>query len=273
MATSTILDIKGMHCGACVGRVTNALRPFADSVTVTLNPPRAVLTGPHAAASLEAMQKAVAAAGTYTASSVMGLASAETPSSRVGHADQPVTRVTPNDETSGLSTYWPLIVIIGYIAVVAIAGTSIGPSMGTSIESSSATPLDDESNLGAWMTNVMAGFFLVFSAFKFFDLTGFANAYASYDLLAKRWPTYGYIYPFLELALGLGFLFRFAPDLTNTATLVLMTFSSLGVLNALRNGQKIQCACLGTVLKLPMSTVTLVEDVAMATMAAVMLLS
>ena len=60
---------------------------------------------------------------------------------------------------------------------------------------------------------------------------------------------------------------------TNIATIALMAFSSLGVVQALAQRQAIQCACLGTVLKLPMSTITLVEDVGMAAMAAAMLLA
>jgi hypothetical protein len=122
------------------------------------------------------------------------------------------------------------------------------------------------------MTNFMAGFFLVFSAFKFLNLAGFADAYASYDLLAKRWYEWGLIYPFLELALGLAYLFRFAPTLTHVATIALMGFSSLGVIAALREKRVIRCACLGTVLNLPMSTITLVEDLAMVVMATLMLL-
>ena len=113
----------------------------------------------------------------------------------------------------------------------------------------------------------MAGFFLVFSAFKFLDLKGFADAYASYDLGAKRWHAWGYIYPFLELSLGLAYLFRVAPALTDVATIALMGFSSIGVMQALARKQQIRCACLGTVLNVPMSTITLVEDLAMVAMA------
>ncbi len=119
----------------------------------------------------------------------------------------------------------------------------------------------------------MAGFFLVFSAFKFLDLSGFADAYASYDLLAKRWRGYGLIYPFLELALGLAYLFRLELKSALIATVVLMGFSALGVIQALSERRVLQCACLGTALKLPMSTITLVEDVGMAAMAAAMLLA
>ena len=45
----------------------------------------------------------------------------------------------------------------------------------------------------------------------------------------------------------------------------------MGVIQAVANKTQIQCACLGTVFKLPMSTVTIVEDVGMVLMAAAML--
>ena len=59
---------------------------------------------------------------------------------------------------------------------------------------------------------------------------------------------------------------------TNIITLVLMLVGAAGVLNALLNKQAIRCACLGTALNLPMTKVTLVEDLTMAVMAGVMLL-
>jgi copper chaperone len=38
-----VLEIAGMHCGACVKRVTRALQTVTPDVTVSLDPPRAVL--------------------------------------------------------------------------------------------------------------------------------------------------------------------------------------------------------------------------------------
>jgi hypothetical protein len=54
-------------------------------------------------------------------------------------------------------------------------------------------------------------------------------------------------------------------------TLVVMVVGTIGVVNAVVRGRDIQCGCLGTMFDLPMSTVTIVEDVAMALMAAGML--
>ena len=62
-------------------------------------------------------------------------------------------------------------------------------------------------SLGKTLSYFMTGFFLVFGGFKLMDLQGFAHGYASYDLLAKKVPVYGYIYPFIEL------FFAFCDDL------------------------------------------------------------
>src|SRR5207253_2799497 len=118
----------------------------------------------------------------------------------------------------------------------------------------------------------MAGFFLVFSFFKLLDLKGFAESYAMYDVLAKRIPTYGYVYPFLELALGVAYLTGFNPAATNWATVVIMGFSSIGVIQSVVDKKQIRCACLGAVFNLPMSTVTIIEDLLMVAMAGAALL-
>lgn len=122
------------------------------------------------------------------------------------------------------------------------------------------------------MTYFMAGFFLVFAGFKLIDLSGFAEGYAQYDLLAKRWKGYGYIYPFIELSLGLALLIGSNSLIVNWVILVVMTFSGLGVAIKIRRKEKFQCACLGTFLKVPLTKVTLIEDFGMAAMAAIMLL-
>jgi cation transport ATPase len=122
------------------------------------------------------------------------------------------------------------------------------------------------------MRHFMGGFFLVFSFFKLLNVTAFADAYMSYDVVAKRFRGYGFIYPFIELLLGAAYLMNFQPFATNLVTLVVMGVSSIGVIQSLLNKRKIRCACLGTVFNLPMSVITLVEDGLMVAMAAAMLL-
>ena len=165
---------------------------------------------------------------------------------------------TESLEPTTLGSYLPLIIIIGIIAISTLA---LGIK---SIQDGSFTAV-------SLMTNFMAGFFLVFSGFKLLDLKGFKEGYFTYDLLAKRIPQYGYVYPFIELALGLAYLTRFNLGLTNWVTLIVMVFSVIGVLNEISKKRKIQCYCLGTVLKVPLTYVTVIEDLVMAAMALAML--
>ena len=51
-----------------------------------------------------------------------------------------------------------------------------------------------------------------------------------------------------------------------------MGIGSIGVMRALLNKKRIPCACLGAVVKLPMTTVTAIEDLGMVAMAAAMLI-
>ncbi len=166
-------------------------------------------------------------------------------------AELPASLPAPAEKTS----LFPLLLIVGYILGVVLlvelaAGSFDGPR---------AT------------TNFMAGFFLVFSFFKLLDLTAFADSYQMYDVLAARSRGYALAYPFIELALGVAYVIRFEPVLTNAVTLVVMLVGAYGVSKSLLAGRKIRCACLGAVLNLPMTYVTLVEDALMAVMAAAML--
>ena len=124
-----------------------------------------------------------------------------------------------------------------------------------------------------WMNHFMAGFFLVFSFFKLMNLKGFAESYSMYDVVAKKWNGWGFVYPFIEMALGIAFLTGFNPIVTNAVTFVIMTVSIVGVLQSVLNKRKIKCACLGDVFNLPMSTITIIEDALMIGMSVIMLLT
>ena len=122
------------------------------------------------------------------------------------------------------------------------------------------------------MLDFMAGFFLVFGGFKLIKLSAFAEAYAMYDVIAKRVRAYGYIYPFIEIALGLAFLLRYEILAVAWITLGLMLINSLGAYNGIRDKKVLMCACLGSVFKLPMSYVSLGEDLLMVVMALAIIL-
>ena len=122
------------------------------------------------------------------------------------------------------------------------------------------------------MSDFMGFFFIIFASFKLFNWQGFVDAYHMYDILAQKSKLYAYAYPLIELSLGIAYLIRWHLFAINIVTLILMIISSIGVARELRNHRKITCACLGTVFKIPMTYVTLAEDLLMAGMAALMLL-
>jgi copper chaperone CopZ len=156
---------------------------------------------------------------------------------------------------SWLETYKPILLVFAYILGITVL-----------IQTKNESP-----NWAEWMRHFMAGFFLVFSFFKILNLKGFADSYKMYDVVAKKIPAWASIYAFVELALGIAYLVNFNPMITYAVTFVVMTVSIIGVLQSVLNKRKIQCACLGAVFNLPMSTVTIIEDALMIAMSAFML--
>lgn len=119
------------------------------------------------------------------------------------------------------------------------------------------------------MTNFMGFFFLAFGFFKAISWKNFALIFSSYDIVAKRIKVYAWIYPAIELGLAVMFLFHFKLFTANLITLIVMAVGSIGVYQNLKT--EIQCACLGTIIKVPLSNVSLLEDILMGVMALVML--
>ena len=113
---------------------------------------------------------------------------------------------------------------------------------------------------------------LVSSFFKLLNIQGFADSYSTYDIIAKKWKGWGLVYTFIELALGISYLLKFNPLANNAITFIVMTVS-IGVLQSVLNKRKIKCACLGSVLNLPMRTITILEDALMISMCAAMMIS
>lgn len=127
-------------------------------------------------------------------------------------------------------------------------------------------------NLMFVMEMFMAGFFIVFGSFKLIKWKGFVSAYKEYDVLAKKSTLYAYAYPLIEIGLGLAYFFSWQPLTTNFITLVIMLIGSYGIWQKLKLKEEIPCACLGVVFKLPMTKVTLFEDLLMAFMALYMII-
>lgn len=227
-----------MTCNSCVGRVKSELLKLGnvESADIQLAAPQATITMAQHINTAK-LQEAVSKAGHYT----------------ISEADGGMHKMS-HEDTTEKNSYYPIFLIFGYITGISLLIQFASGSF----------------NWMQWMSHFMAGFFLVFSFFKLMNLRGFAEGYGSYDIVAKAIPVWGYIYPFIELALGITFLTSFEPLTTNIVTLVVMGISSIGVIRSLIKKSPFQCACLGTVIKLPLSKVTLFEDLLMVAMSAIM---
>ena len=151
-------------------------------------------------------------------------------------------------QQSYLSDLYPLFLILFYITV-------------GSVITSWNDPVDN------FMMDFMGLFFIVFSFFKFLDYKNFPNSFSMYDPLAKNLSIYGWVYPFIETALGLMFLFRIQIFLSLLLTVIFLSVTTAGVIKVLSNKEEVQCACLGTAIKLPMTIATLIENSIMIVMA------
>lgn len=160
-----------------------------------------------------------------------------------------------DQEQSKLQQLKPLLIILTYISVASIL-------MNYKNWNSSEAMLD-----------FMGLFYIVFSFFKMLDLKGFPESFRMYDPLAKRLPIYGRIYPFIETGLGLMLLMRYEVKIALIITLFILGVTTIGVTKTLLDKKSIRCACLGTVLKLPMTEATFIENIIMIVMAISMLIN
>lgn len=227
-------NLKGLTCTSCVEKVRHALLIMPEVLSAEVNQQSATISM-DTQIPLSKLQEAIGHNGKYT----------------IAESDQHLEDTEVAVAEKSFKTYKPLL-----LTALFITGVSFASAFGHG----GFDPM-------MWMNYFMAGFFLVFSFFKFLDLRGFADSYSMYDILAKEWKGYGYIYPFIELALGIAFVTGFAPTFTNISTIVVMGFSSIGVIKSVLDKKQIRCACLGSIFNLPMSTVTIVEDTLMIAMA------
>lgn len=232
-------QLTGMTCGGCENKVKNNLLilPDVTSVEVSKDTNSATIS----------MEKHI---GLDTLQQALGGADSKYQISAAHHSE------AMEEAKSWAETYKPILLIFGYVTAISLV----------------VSWQDSTIDFMVFMRIFMSGFFLTFSFFKMLNLKAFAESYAMYDIVAKKFSPWGYIYAFIELGLSLSFALNLSPVVVNWVTLIVMTVSILGVLESVLNKKKIQCACLGAVFNLPMSTVTIVEDAIMIAMSAAMLI-
>lgn len=237
--------ITGMTCGSCKASVENSLGSIEEvtNVEVNLENQEATVTM-NSHIEVPELQKALSSKYTITEKEQKNV-----------FASTQSSNFETEEEKSKLQQLKPLLLILFYITVASIL-------------------LHYKSwNWTEAMLDFMGLFYIVFSFFKMLDLKGFPESFRMYDPLAKQVPAYGWIYPFIETALGLMFLMRFEVNIALIITLVVLGITAIGVTKTLLDKKSIRCACLGTALKLPMTEATFIENAIMIVMASIMLLN
>jgi len=231
-----------MTCGGCVASVTEKLSEVdgVESVDVDLEKEQAKI---HMESPIPLADFKTALPDKYT---IEALESKKSDSTLEGYGKAA-------QEKSKLQQLRPLILIFAYLFCAALLLNY------------------QDWNTGEAMLDFMGLFYIVFSFFKFLDLKGFPESFRMYDPLAKALPAYGWVYPFIELALGLLFLMRFQVQTALIVTIVILGITTVGVTKTLLDKKTIRCACLGTALKLPMTEATFIENSIMLVMAVSML--
>lgn len=239
-------QIQGMTCNGCRKHVEESLNAISGvlSAIVDLVNKEAIVEMEHHIET-NTLQQALGKKYSIT----------EKPSSsKVSPSDMAIHSDMEASSKSKLKQLQPLLLILGYITVAAVLLNFQRPSWD-----------------GA-MLDFMGLFYIVFGFFKILDLKGFPDSFRMYDPLAKAVPSYGWIYPFIETVLGLLFLMRLYIPIALVVTLIILGITTIGVTRTLLDKKSIQCACLGTALKLPMTEATFIENAIMIVMAILLLI-
>ena len=156
----------------------------------------------------------------------------------------------------GATSYTPVLVVFAVAALIALAV--------------------DWLSMGAITVMALPTFIAVamclLAMLKLQDVEKFSTMFLNYDLLAQRWPPYGYIYPFAELGAGVLML---AGALTWLSAPVALFIGGIGAISVFKavyiDKRELKCACVGGSSNVPLGFVSLTENLMMIAMAVWML--
>ena len=154
----------------------------------------------------------------------------------------------------GATSYWPVVALFAMTALTAAAA------------SYSATGTVFTSRAAEWFV----GFSMVVLALlKLQNIETFSTMFLNYDLLAKRWVPYGYVYPFAEGLAGVLMVAGALPWLSVPVALFIGTVGAVSVFKAVYiDRRELKCACVGGSSNVPLGFVSLAENLMMIAMAA-----
>ena len=162
-------------------------------------------------------------------------------------------RVANPDEPS----YRPVIALFSLTALMALAVS----------QAVHGTPFTAQA--ASWFV----GFSMtVLALLKLQNVERFATMFLNYDLLAKRWVPYSYVYPFAEALAGVLMIAGAATWLSAPLALFIGTVGAVSVFKAVYvDRRELKCACVGGSSNVPLGFVSLTENLMMVAMAVTML--
>ncbi len=157
------------------------------------------------------------------------------------------------------TSYRPVIALFSVTALMALAASY-------AVTGSVVTPLAVEWFIGFSM--------VVLALLKLQNLESFATMFLNYDLLARRWVPYGYLYPFAE---GLAGVLMISGALTWLSVAVALFIATIGAVSVFKavyiDERELKCACVGGSSNVPLGFVSLTENLMMIAMAVWMALA
>ena len=99
---------------------------------------------------------------------------------------------------------------------------------------------------------------------KLQDIRSFSTMFLNYDLLARRWVRYGFIYPFGEALAGILMVAHALPLISVPVSLFIGTVGAISVFKAVYiDKRELKCACVGGSSNVPLGFVSLTENLFM----------
>ena len=108
---------------------------------------------------------------------------------------------------------------------------------------------------------------------KLQDVRSFSTMFLNYDLLARRWVRYGFIYPFGEALAGVLMIAGVLMWIAIPVALFIGTIGAVSVFKAVYiDKRELKCACVGGGSNVPLGFVSLTENLMMMAMGIWMLI-
>ncbi|MHB9879796.1 MauE/DoxX family redox-associated membrane protein [Pacificimonas sp. ICDLI1SI03] len=102
---------------------------------------------------------------------------------------------------------------------------------------------------------------------KLQDVRSFSTMFLNYDLLARRWVPYGYVYPFAEALAGILMISGALTFISAPVALFIGTIGAVSVFKAVYvDRRELKCACVGGASNVPLGFVSLTENLMMVVM-------